>query len=117
MGTTNDKKKAKDEDGIPTTVIVDTKGNDRTTIHQLENHSPKTQTTSKEKGNERTMAKENNEVVKAKVKAVVQENRIKEHGPTHPRKKVKQQTTANVSTFNHRRMKVMMKPPSSSPTT
>jgi hypothetical protein len=50
------------------------------------------------------MAKENNEVVKAKVKAVVKENRIKEHGPTHPRKKVKQQTTANVSTFNHRRI-------------
>ncbi len=94
-GTTQDKTKERDGDGLPTIAIADTKDSDRATIPHLENPSPKTQTTSKATVNGRTTAKENNEVVKAKVKAEVKENRIKEHEQAHPRKKPnsKQQPT------------------------
>ena len=117
MGTTQDKTKEKDEDGLTTIAIEDIKDSDRATIPHLESPSPKNPTTSKARVNGKTTAKENNEVVKEKVKDEVKENRLKEHEQTLLRKKPKQQTTVNAYTLLHHRMKVMMKLPSSLPTT
>ena len=76
MGTTNDKTKEKDEDGLTTIAIEDIKDSDRATIPHLENPSPKTPITLKARVNGKTTAKENNEVVKEKVKDEVKENRL-----------------------------------------
>ncbi len=112
MGTTKDKTKEKDEDGLITIAIEDIKDSDRATIPHLESPSPKTPTTSKARVNGRTTAKENNEVVKEKVKDEVKGNRTKVLEQALLRKKPKQQTTVNAYTLLHHGMKVMMKLPS-----
>jgi hypothetical protein len=117
MGTTQDKTKVKEGDGLPTIAIEDTKDSDKATIPHRESPSPKTQTMSKAKVNGRRMAKENNAVAKEKERDEVKENRIQDHEQTLPRKKLKQQTTVNVCTSLHQRMKEMTIPPSSSPRT